>query len=99
MGHTKPDDILLAGCLAGISGLCIWLLIGLTEDLVKWLRRPRKRAHRFKVIAMPPDIRYHNGCREACDTFSGPCVCGAWHHRDDWDQEIIDQVDAYYVRH
>lgn len=39
-------------------------------------------------IIMPSSIKAYNGSSERCDMFVGPCSCGAWHHKDDWGQEI-----------
>ena len=32
--------------------------------------------------------QYHNACIEPCDMLVGLCVCGAWHHLNEW---IIDR--------
>lgn len=43
------------------------------------------------LIGMPASIlgRYRNGqTTEPCDMIEGPCVCGAWHHLYDWDDEV-----------
>ena len=28
--------------------------------------------------------QYHNACNNPCDMLHGPCVCGAWHHLNEW---------------
>ena len=30
----------------------------------------------------------NGGCTDYCDMLSGPCACGAWHHWEDWPEEV-----------
>lgn len=41
---------------------------------------------RSGCIVMPKGFDIRNGLydREACDMAQGPCICGAWHSREDW---------------
>jgi len=39
-------------------------------------------------IIMPLSVNVFNACTERCDMFVGPCACGAWHHKKDWDDRI-----------
>jgi len=31
---------------------------------------------------------FYNACSEPCDMLQGPCACGAWHHQEEWPDEI-----------
>lgn len=39
----------------------------------------------------PLFIRY-NACKEPCDVAEGPCVCGAWHPKEEWYQLLKDKL-------
>ena len=37
---------------------------------------------------MPDGIKIYNSCTDPCDVLVGPCVCGAWHTAEDWEDKI-----------
>ncbi len=51
----------------------------------KWFVRLPKRPDNG-LVGMPKDWigQVHNACTDPCDMICGPCVCGAWHHFDEW---------------
>lgn len=42
-----------------------------------------------KVVKMPINIDYFNGCSDRCDLLQGPCACGASHSIDEWPREFL----------
>ena len=46
------------------------------------------------IVPMPDGIVTKNGGTE-CDMAAGPCSCGAWHSRKDWQRRITDTVMGY----
>ena len=44
------------------------------------------------LVSMPEEIYLYNGNNERCDTMNGPCVCGAWHSRN----EIFTKVNSLF---
>jgi len=36
----------------------------------------------------PPFIRY-NAHSDPCDVLVGPCACGAWHSKEEWDYLVF----------
>lgn len=47
------------------------------------------------IVPMPDCIVTHNGYNEKCDMAYGPCSCGAWHSRKDWERRIADDIMGY----
>jgi len=47
-----------------------------------------------KLVPMP--VRYigqfYNACTDPCDMLEGPCACGAWHHQNEWPDDIQLEV-------
>jgi len=35
---------------------------------------------------------YYNASTEPCDMLSGPCSCGAWHHQEEWPDNLQLEV-------
>lgn len=52
----------------------------------------------FENIIMPMNITTHNATHERCDMFEGPCACGAWHHAEDWPEELRKLVQLSYEK-
>ena len=42
------------------------------------------------LATMPSEYigQFYNGCNEPCDMLSGPCACGAWHHQEEWPDDL-----------
>lgn len=36
--------------------------------------------------------RFYNACNDPCDMLQGPCACGAWHHQEEWPDDIQQEV-------
>lgn len=39
--------------------------------------------------------QFYNACTEPCDMLQGPCACGAWHHQEEWPDEIQKEVFGF----
>ncbi len=46
------------------------------------------------LVVMPEKYqgKFHNACNKSCDFVCGPCVCGALHHLEDWNDEVQAEV-------
>ena len=45
-----------------------------------WEKLKEWNAMKSKIVPWPKDQpKRRNACTEECDTWTGPCVCGAWH--------------------
>lgn len=57
-----------------------------------------KYSHHFnknnRLASMPEDYigLFHNACTDPCDMLQGPCACGAWHHQEEWPDNIQMEV-------
>lgn len=51
-----------------------------------WWSKKKKKPVKNDFMEMPKDWigQVHNACTDPCDMLNGPCVCGAWHHWDEW---------------
>lgn len=77
--------LIAAGILYGVVLLAV--------ALGSWISAKRKKPKKSHIVPMRAGITHYNGSTEACDAFEGPCVCGAWHHREDWPVEICEAQD------
>ena len=45
-----------------------------------WEKLKEWNAMKSKIVPWPKDQpKRRNACTEECDTWTGPCICGAWH--------------------
>lgn len=58
------------------------------------------RAHNHRITLTPADIQSnrppvtrHNACTDPCDTVSGPCICGAWHTVEEWNEILKEEKE------
>ena len=39
--------------------------------------------------------QFYNACTDPCDMLQGPCACGAWHHQEEWPDEIQTEIFGF----
>ena len=46
--------------------------------------KDQENKNNFMVMPESWIGQVYNACTDPCDMLYGPCVCGAWHHLDEW---------------